>query len=181
MEGVILLSVRYRGIGLLVHTGGRTAERPTPRHGPNGKAGPGRRRAGPQGPGTILSRRGRRSVPVLAVRGREVGGLASWSPSGRRFSLPREASPGVLVRPRAGLKPSGMRRSSVPAQPRLPLPARAAGLLLGRAHRRPPASPPGFFKQRETFQEELLKFGARSLPLFHPRVFSEFGLSRDYH
>lgn len=142
---------------------------------------PGRRRAGPQGPGTVVSRRGRRSIPILAVPGYEVGGLGSWSPSGRRFSLPCGDSPGVLVRPRAGLRPSGMRQSAVPAPPQFPLPLRAAGLLLGRAHRRPPASPPGFLEQRETFQEELRKSGARSLPLWHPRVFSECGLSRDYH
>ena len=171
MEGVILLSVLYRGMGRLVHTGGRTAESPTPLRGPNGKDCPGRRRAGPQGPGTILSRRGRRSIHILAVRGYEVGGLGSWSPSGRRFSLPCGDSPGVLVRPRAGLRPSGMRRSAVSAEPQFLLLFRAAGLLLGRAHRRPPASPPGFLKQRETFQEALLKSGARSLPLFHP-VFS---------
>lgn len=53
-----------------------------------GQSRPGRRRAGPQGPGTILSRRGRRSIPILAVRGYEVGGLGSWSPSGRRFFPP---------------------------------------------------------------------------------------------
>lgn len=146
-----------------------------------GQSRPGRRRAGPQAPGTILRRRGRRSVPILAVRGCEVGGLGSWSPSGRRFSLPRGDSPCVLVRPRAALRPSGMRHSAVPAPPQSPLPLRAAGLLLGRAHRRPPASPPGFLEQRETFQEELRKSGARSLPLWRPRVFPECGLSRDYH
>lgn len=146
-----------------------------------GQSRPGRRRAGPQGPGTILSRRGRRSIPILAVRGYEVGGLGSWSPSGRRFFPPLRRLSGRPRLPRAALRPSGMRHSAVPAQPRFPLPLRAAGLLVGRARRRPPASPPGFLEQRETFQEELRKSGARSLPLWHPRVFSECGLSRDYH
>ena len=180
MEGMILLSVLYRGMGRLVHTGGRTAESPTPRRGPNGKDGPGRRRAGPQGPGTILSRRGRRSIPILAVRGYEVGGLGSWSPSGRRFSLPcgdsgrpRQASRWTQAVGNEAFR--GSRRTSVP----FASPCCGAASWPG-----PPTT--------SSLSARFLKT-ARNLPgrapevrgplptCVPPRVFSEFGLSRDYH
>lgn len=106
-------------------------------------------------------------------------GTSVFPPSRRLSVRPRQAprcTPAVGNEAFGGSRttsvPFASRRCGAASWPGPPKTSSLAARLLRTARNLPGRAP---------FQEELRKSGARSLPLWHPRVFPECGLSRDYH